>query len=157
MKITEIKNRLEDIINFDYSVLHIISDVFVEMDEILETYQTNVGDIQTLEEMKRTVAGNLVYFSKLFGEVKKFKGTNHIYLADARKRIKAQTLKLMEGSTSANRELVYDHPNFTSKMEAIEFLKRQFITIEELYNNYEKLFNGIVQSISKETKTFQGV
>lgn len=156
MKQQEIQQRLSGIINFDYDVLYQISDIFDIIDGAVTEYLSLTCDLESLEHNKIKIAGNLVYLSRLFGEVKRFKGNNHTFLEDARKRVKALCLKEMEGSITANRELVYDYPKFVEKLEAIEHLKKKFITIEELFKSYERIFQSITQSISKETKQFQG-
>lgn len=153
--IKELKEGLDDIIFFDYDILKKIGKVFNELNDSLQEYSTTTCDLETLERLKVNVAANLVYFSHLFGEVRKFKGTNHIYLTDARKRLKARVMKSMSGSISSKSELVYDEPDFINGLKLIEYLRSQFIIIEELYNSYERLFNSITQTISKEGKQFQ--
>lgn len=153
--IKELKEGLNDIIFFDFDVLRKIESVFAELNNSLQEYSTTTCDLETLERLKVNVAANLVYFSYLFGEIRKFKGTNHIYLTDARKRLKARVMKSMSGSISSKSELVYDEPDFVAGIRLIEYLRSQFIVIEELYNSYERLFNSITQTISKEGKQFQ--
>lgn len=157
MSLRKIKEKLDGFIDVnDIDSLIEMAELLKEMEEnVLDVYNSN-PDLRVLEEIKVYLSGHLIYLAQLFGKVKKYKGSNHTYLEDARKQLKAKCIKDMSGSVTKNREEVYDTYEFKETNKYILKLKEQFIIIEELYDNFQRLYNSIQQSISIEVKTFQG-
>lgn len=157
MNLKKVKENLKDYIDIsDIDSLIEMADLLKEMEEnVLDVYNSN-PDLRTLEEIKKHLSAHLIYMAQLFGKVKKYKGSNHTYLEDARKQLKAKCIEEMSGSVSKKREEVYNTPQFKETIKYILKLKEQFIIIEELYENFQRLYNSIQQSISIEVRTFQG-
>jgi len=157
MDVKRIKNDLYDLIDIDdIDYIYKISDIIKELDEkVLEVYKTQPS-LSTLEEIKTILSANLIYMSTLFGKIRKYKGSNHTYLEDARKQLKSNCILKMEGSTSKRKEEVYSNEDYVRVNKSLLKLKEQFITIEELYESFQRLFQSIQQTISTEAKSFQG-
>lgn len=157
MNLKKVKENLKDYIDInDIDSLIEMASLLKEMEEeVLDVYNSK-PDLRVLEEIKIYLAGHLIYMAQLFGKVRKYKGSNHTYLEDARKQLKAKCIEEMSGSVSKKREEVYNTPQFKETIKYILKLKEQFIIIEELYENFQRLYNSIQQSISIEVRTFQG-
>lgn len=162
MKTNEIKELVGDIVTLDFDTLKEIKDVFTKLSELLTDYK-NCTDINTLDNIKREIASWLVFLAPMWGEIKKHKGSNHTFLEDARKRLKAVVLSRMITSTkdqkgmalTTAKELVYNDIEFVTKSEALLLLKKNLITFEELFEGYQRVFQSILQSVSIEAKSFQ--
>lgn len=153
----EIENDLGNLMDLsDLQALYKIADIFKILEvEVLDVYNSN-PPINVLEEIKIELAGQLVYLAKLYGAVKKYKGSNHTYLEDARKQLKAICFDKMPGNVTQKKESIYNYPEFVRRNNSLIKMKQQFVTIEEIYESYQRLFQSIQQSISVETKSFQG-
>lgn len=117
---------------------------------------TNMQDLQdpfVLEKIKRDFDSELTNMATLFSKIKRYKGGQHVYLEDTRKRIKSEIIsKLMSPplnlKTTQAETAIYSNEEYVAKMEIIENLRGFMTNVELLYDRYESTFNSIIQSQS---------
>jgi hypothetical protein len=128
-----------------------IATTIESLDSCTDRYTKNVDSVTELENLKREFAGHLSYFAKLVGTVRGYKGGNHIYLEDATKKIKADTIEMLlndgKNITTAERTL-YNHTYYEREIGKIETIRGLFEKVDSLYKTYSATFQAIVQSIS---------
>jgi hypothetical protein len=92
-----------------------------------------------------------------YARIKKFKGSQHVYLDELRKKIKGEALQLLldEGQKVTSAEtLVYKTQYYTERINLMENIKEFMIKTELLYDRFESTFNSIIQSYSTARKEF---
>jgi len=146
--------------------LEAIATAIKKLNALTEEYSKNNStvDYDSLELLKRRFNGELLYFTNLYGTIRKFKGVNHAYFEDAIKRVKSEAIDLMLHSidevtgakynvTSAERK-VYSHPYYTERLELISRLKQSFEKADALHSYYQGVLQSLIQSVSVAAKEF---
>jgi hypothetical protein len=122
-------------------------------------------DLHRLEALKREYNGELLFFTNLYGNIKRYKSAGHSYFEDVLKRVKAEAVNIMlnqidpvTGSrynvTSVERQ-VYQYPYYTDRFELIQKLRGQFERAEKLHGLFNETFQSIRQSISVAAKEYE--
>lgn len=142
----------EDYINTNkvLSNLLIISAEYHSMTDMYDPYQ--------LEIIKRKFDSQMQHLSAHYAKIKKFKGGQHVYLDEVRKKIKGKALQLLldEGCKVTSAEtLVYKTEYYVKRINLMENIKEFMIKTELLYDRFESTFNSIVQSLSSAKKEFE--
>lgn len=153
LKVTDLVNLTEE----DYTStsaclkeLKSLSNEYYQMSDLYDPFY--------LEEIKRKFDNKMQTLAVKYAKVKKFKGSQHVYLDEVRKKIKAQSLKILldEGvKVTAASDLVYDSDYYTTRISLMEDIKEFMIKTEELYERYNTTFQAIVQSLSTAKKEFE--
>ncbi len=112
---------------------------------------TDMYDPNQLEIIKRKFDSQMQHLSTYFAKIKKFKGTQHVYLDEVRKKIKGEALQILldEGHKVTSAEsLVYQTDYYVKRINLMENIKEFMIKTELLYERFEATFNSIIQSYS---------
>ena len=127
----------------------IISTIKV-LDE-LSTRYLNMEDPFELYNLKKHFNAHLQRFATLFSQVKIFKGSQHVYLEEERKRLKAETFEILKtkgvNKTEAEK-LVYAEAYYIERLDMIRNVAKLLIKTELLYDRYDQTLQCIIQSIS---------
>ena len=139
---------------------------YVETNKLLKILQglsseyhnmTDMYDPNQLEIIKRKFDGNMQLLAVYYARIKKFKGAQHVFLDEVRKKIKGEALQLLldEGQKVTSAEtLVYKTEYYTTRINLMENIKEFMIKTELLYDRFEATFNSIIQSYSSARKEF---
>lgn len=112
-------------------------------------------DPNQLEIIKRKFDSQMQHLSPYYAKIKKFKGGQHVYLDEVRKKIKGEALQLLldEGHKVTSAEtLVYKTDYYVKRINLMENIKEFMIKTELLYDRFEATFNAIIQSYSTAKK-----
>ena len=119
---------------------------------------TDMYDPNQLEIIKRKFDSQMQHLSTYYAKIKKFKGGQHVYLDEVRKKIKGEALQLLldEGHKVTSAEtLVYKTDYYVKRINLMENIKEFMIKTELLYDRFEATFNAIIQSYSTARKEFE--
>lgn len=112
-------------------------------------------DPNQLEIIKRKFDSYMQTFAVQYAKIKKFKGSQHVYLDEVRKRIKAEALEILmeEGvKVTAADSLVYKSKYYTERIRLMEDVKEFMIKTEILYERFDTTFQAIVSSLYSSSK-----
>jgi hypothetical protein len=156
----EEKLKVSDLIDLsqeDYlstnSILNNLLALSKEYHSMVDMYDPN-----QLEIIKRKFDSQMQHLSPYYAKIKKFKGGQHVYLDEVRKKIKGEALQILldEGSKVTSAEtLVYKTDYYVKRINLMENIKEFMIKTELLYDRFESTFNAIVQSLSSARKEFE--
>jgi hypothetical protein len=156
----EEKLKVSDLIDLsqdDYlstnSILNNLLVLSKEYHSMVDMYDPN-----QLEIIKRKFDSQMQHLSPYYAKIKKFKGGQHVYLDEVRKKIKGEALQILldEGHKVTSAEtLVYKTDYYTKRINLMENIKEFMIKTELLYDRFESTFNAIVQSLSSARKEFE--
>lgn len=127
-----------------------ILETVEKLQNMSETYE-HLWDIESLEKLKREYNSTLQYFGTLYANTKVYKGPNHTYLETAVKKLKSQTIGLIEEtgkSMTAAEKLYVNHPHFEQWFPNINNLIKFFIEVEVKYERFSGTLQCIIQSVS---------
>ncbi|MAX51555.1 MAG: hypothetical protein CMH22_06205 [Methylophaga sp.] len=119
---------------------------------------TDIYDPYELERIKRAFDSQMQMLSVSYAALKKFKGSQHVYLDEVRKRVKAEALEALldEGvKVTAAGDLVYKSKYYTDRIALMEDIKEFMIKVELMYDRYDTTFQSIVQSLSTAKKEYE--
>ena len=112
-------------------------------------------DPNQLEIIKRRFDSQMQHLSPYYAKIKKFKGSQHVYLDEVRKKIKGEAMQLLldEGQKVTSAEtLVYKTDYYVKRVNLMEDIKEFMLKTELLYERFEYTFNAIIQSYSTAKK-----
>ncbi len=135
----------EDYVNTN-NILNNLLSLSKEYHDMADMYDPN-----QLEIIKRKFDSQMQHLSTYFAKIKKFKGTQHVYLDEVRKKIKGEALQILldEGHKVTSAEsLVYQTDYYVKRINLMENIKEFMIKTELLYERFEATFNSIIQSYS---------
>lgn len=154
------KLKVSDLINLQ-------ENDYIETNSLLKSLQglsteyhnmTDMYDPHQLEIIKRKFDSNMQSLAAYYAKIKKFKGAQHVYLDEVRKKIKGEALQLLldEGQKVTSAEtLVYKTTYYTDRINLMENIKEFMIKTELLYERFESTFNSIIQSYSTARKEYE--
>lgn len=119
---------------------------------------SDMYDPHQLEQIKRKFDSYMQNLAVHYAAIKKFKGNQHVFLDEVRKRVKAEALQqlLDEGQrVTAAETLVYKSDYYVKRVNLMEDIKEFMIKVELLYDRYNTTFQSIVQSLSSARKEFE--
>ena len=142
----------EDYINTNNTInnLLILSKEYHDMVDMYDPSQ--------LEIIKRKFDSNMQHLAVHYAKIKKFKGAQHVYLDEVRKKIKGEALQILldEGQKVTSAEsLVYKTDYYIKRINLMENIKEFMIKTELLYERFDATFNAIVQSYSSAKKEYE--
>jgi hypothetical protein len=156
----EEKLKVSDLIDLsekDYTRTHEITKnlrvLSAEYHNMVDMYDPN-----QLEIIKRKFDSEMQSLSVYYAKIKKFKGGQHVYLDEVRKKIKGEALQLLldEGHKVTSAEtLVYKTDYYVQRINLMEDIKEFMIRTELLYERFEATFNSIIQSLSTAKKEYE--
>jgi hypothetical protein len=149
--------KVSDIVDFTEKDFTETKTVIQNLMKLTENYikMGDIGDLDGLERIKRDFIGYLQRYTVLYSKVKRYKGSSHTYLEEARKRAKAIAIKdLIDGGMNATnaKNTVYDSDIYLAHQKALASIGAFFIKVEELYGQFDKTLRAIIQSISVQSK-----
>lgn len=115
-------------------------------------------DPNQLEIIKRRFDSQMQHLSPYYAKIKKFKGSQHVYLDEVRKKIKGEAMQLLldEGQKVTSAEtLVYKTDYYVKRVNLMEDIKEFMLKTELLYERFEYTFNAIIQSYSTARKELE--
>lgn len=110
---------------------------------------TDMYDPNQLEVIKRQFDGYMQSLAVYYAKIKKFKGAQHVYLDEVRKKIKGEALQILldDGHKVTSAEtLVYKTDYYVQRINLMESIKEFMIKTELMYERFEATFNSIIQS-----------
>ena len=111
-----------------------------------------------LEKIKRTFDSYMQTFASQYAKVKKYKGSQHVYLDEVRKKIKAEALGILleEGMrVTAADTIVYKSEYYVQRVNLMEDIKEFMIKVELYYERFNNTFDSIVSSLYTAKKEFE--
>ena len=151
--------KVSDLINLsqeDYEqtnmILKSLLNLSSEYHNMVDMYDPN-----QLEIIKRKFDSQMQHLSSYYAKIKKFKGGQHVYLDEVRKKIKGEALQLLldEGHKVTSAEtLVYKTDYYVKRINLMENIKEFMIKTELLYDRFEATFNAIIQSYASARKEY---
>ena len=156
----EDKLKVSDLINLtqeDYlqtnTILNNLLTLSKEYHNMIDMYDPN-----QLEIIKRKFDSQMQHLSPHYAKIKSFKGSQHVYLDEVRKKIKGEALQILldEGQKVTSAEtLVYKTEYDVKRINLMENIKEFMIKTELLYERFEATFNAIIQSYSTARKELE--
>jgi hypothetical protein len=159
--------KVQDIIsNLKESQIDDITSSIKRSEDIVRRYTqiNDTSDLESLEALKKELNGELMYLTNLYGIIRKFKGTNHVYFEDVLKRVKAEAIDIMTNSidpasgkrfSTTSAELkVYQHPYYVERLDLIMKLRQAFIRADEMHSFFNTALQSIIQSVSVAAKEY---
>ena len=156
----EDKLKVSDLINLtqeDYlqtkTILNNLLTLSKEYHNMIDMYDPN-----QLEIIKRKFDSQMQHLSPHYAKIKSFKGSQHVYLDEVRKKIKGEALQILldEGQKVTSAEtLVYKTEYYVKRINLMENIKEFMIKTELLYERFEATFNAIIQSYSTARKELE--
>lgn len=116
---------------------------------------TDMYDPNQLEIIKRKFDSYMQHLAGYYAKIKKFKGSQHVFLDEVRKKVKAEALQLLldEGHKITSAEtLVYKTDYYVKRINLMEDIKEFMIKTELLYDRFDATFQSIIQSYSAAKK-----
>lgn len=156
----EDKLKVSDLINLtqeDYvqtnAILNNLLALSKEYHSMIDMYDPN-----QLEIIKRKFDSQMQHLSPHYAKIKSFKGSQHVYLDEVRKKIKGEALQILldEGQKVTSAEtLVYKTDYYVKRINLMENIKEFMIKTELLYERFEATFNSIIQSYSMAKREYE--
>ena len=119
---------------------------------------TDMYDPNQLEVIKRQFDGYMQSLAVYYAKIKKFKGAQHVYLDEVRKKIKGEALQILldDGHKVTSAEtLVYKTDYYVQRINLMESIKEFIIKTELMYERFEATFNSIIQSYSTARREYE--
>lgn len=156
----EVELKVSDLVTLSKETYIVTGNTLKELSLIAKEYHDmlDMYDPHQLESIKRRFDAHMQNLAVQYAAIKKFKGNQHVYLDEVRKRIKAEALQnlLDEGvKVTAAGDLVYKCDYYTKRVTLMEDIKEFMIKVELLYDRYNTTFQSIVQSLSSAKKEFE--
>ena len=152
--------KVSDLINLsqeDYEQTNIslkgLLNLSSEYHNMVDMYDPN-----QLEIIKRKFDSQMQHLSPFYAKIKKFKGSQHVYLDEIRKKIKGEALQLLldEGQKVTSAEsLVYKTDYYVKRISLMENIKEFMLKTEMLYERFEATFNAIIQSYAAARREYE--
>jgi len=154
------KLKVNDIIRLNQKDVQQINDSLTRLSDLSKLYYEadDLFDVVQLEETKRRFLAELQYFTVMYSKTKQYKNDSNYYLSELRKKVKADTIKLLldEGKKIGMAEaLCYSHEYYVDRILLIETLVEFFVKVEYLQTFYQNLAQSIIQSVSISSKERQ--
>lgn len=146
--------KFEDLVKIKAKTLDEIKISMDKMEDLTKSY-LKTDDVFGLEGLKKLFVAELQYFARLYADIKSFKGPNHTYFENQRKKVKAEALDLLtaEGlKVTAAESKVYGTAYYSERIKILEKYTPVFIAVELRYEQYNNTLQAIVQSISVANK-----
>lgn len=150
-------NDLVDLSQEDYintnNIINNLKSLSKEYHDMVDMYDPN-----QLEIIKRKFDNNMQHLAVYYAKIKKFKGGQHVYLDEVRKKIKGEALQILldEGQKVTSAEtLVYKTDYYVKRINLMENIKEFMIKTELLYERFEATFNAIIQSYSSAKREYE--
>lgn len=152
--------KVSDLVSLSKADYEETNKILLNLAALSKEYHSMVDmyDPHQLEILKRDFDSEMQHLAPYYAKIKKYKGTQHVYLDEVRKRIKGEALELLlvEGHKITSAEtLVYKTDYYTKRINLMENIKEFMIKTELLYDRFESTFNSIVQSCSVARKEFE--
>lgn len=156
----EKKLKVSDLIN-------LTETDYIETNKLLKALQglsteyhsmSDFYDPHQLEIIKRKFDSHMQSLATYYARIKKFKGAQHVYLDEVRKKIKGEALQILldEGQKVTSAEtLVYKTEYYVERINLMENIKEFMIKTELLYERFESTFNSIIQSYATARKEYE--
>lgn len=149
--------KVSDLVNLTEKDYITTNTLLSELMSLSEEYHNmeDMYDPDQLEIIKRKFNGLMQSLSVKYARIKKYKGSQHVYLDEVRKKIKGEALEILlnEGHKVTSAEtMVYKTPYYVERITLMEDIKEFMIKTELLYERFESTFNSIVQSLSVARK-----
>ncbi len=149
--------KVSDLISLTEKDYRDTNDLLKKLTELSNEYHnmTDMYDPNLLEVIKRKFNSYMQRLAVCYSKIKKYKGSQHVYLDEARKKIKGEALQILldEGAKVTSAEtLVYKTRYYTERIKLMEDIKEFMIKTELLYERFEYTFSSIVQSYSAARK-----
>lgn len=148
---------LIDLSQSDYidtnNILTVLRNLSKEYHDMVDMYDPN-----QLEIIKRKFDSNMQHLAVYYAKIKKFKGAQHVYLDEVRKKIKGEALQILldEGHKVTSAEtLVYKTDYYIKRINLMENIKEFMIKTELLYERFEATFNAIIQSYATAKREYE--
>jgi hypothetical protein len=156
----EEKLKVSDLINLSQEDYLNTNGILSNLLALSKEYHdmTDMYDPNQLEIIKRKFDSQMQHLSPYYAKIKKYKGTQHVYLDEVRKKIKGEALQLLldEGHKVTSAEtLVYKTDYYVQRINLMEDIKEFMIRTELLYERFEATFNSIIQSLSTAKKEYE--
>jgi len=157
------KIKVSDIIPYPKDLDNKMLEQIKRLGELKDAYMSAGDNIHTLEEIKREIVGILAYLSTLYGKIKRFKGSNHTFMEEERKVLKARVIKkLVDGGMSFTTadKLCYDDDEYKDYSATMGRMKEIFTGYEAVVDIYQYVLQSVIQSISvlsKEKSNYNNV
>lgn len=154
------KLKVSDLINLQESDYIETNKLLKELQRLSTEYHnmTDMYDPNQLEVIKRKFDGYMQSLAVYYARIKKFKGAQHVYLDEVRKKIKGEALQILldDGQKVTSAEtLVYKTDYYVERINLMENIKEFMIKTELLYERFEATFNSIIQSYSSARKELE--
>lgn len=149
--------KVSDLVDLKESDYVDTISTITELNKLSEEYHTmsDFYDPDQLEIIKRKFDSYMQTFAVQYARVKKYKGSQHVYLDEVRKKIKAEAIQILldEGSKiTAAESLVYKSKYYTERVNLMENIKEFMIKTELLYERFDNTFQSIVSSLYSAAK-----
>lgn len=144
------------------STISELKDSIKKLTDLSSVYQksSDISDPYFLENIKKEFDGYMQRMATLFSKIKKYKGAQHVYLEDVRKKVKSEVLvKLM--SEPRNLKItqaevyLYTDEEYIEKIKLVESLREFMINVELMYERFEITYNAIIQSQSLVKREYE--
>lgn len=145
-------------------LVNLSKEDYIETNNIINNLLTLSGEYHNMSDMydpnqleiiKRKFDNNMQHLSVYYAKIKKFKGSQHVFLDEVRKKVKAEALEILlnEGNKITSAEtLVYKTDYYVKRINLMEDIKEFMIKTELLYDRFDATFQSIVQSLSTAKK-----
>lgn len=153
LKVSSLVDLSKETYTETHEVIKNLSNLSAEYHSMTDFY-----DPYELERIKRQFDSYMQNFAVYYAKVKKFKGSQHVYLDEVRKKIKAEALQqlLDEGAkVTAAESLVYKSEYYVTRVNLMEDIKEFMIKVELLYDRFNGTFQSIIQSCSVARKEYE--
>lgn len=143
--------KVSDLINLSQQDYENTNLVLKELLSLSAEYHNMVDmyDPNQLEVIKRRFDSQMQHLAPYYAKIKKFKGSQHVYLDEIRKKIKGEALQILlnDGQKVTSAEsLVYKTDYYVKRINLMESIKEFMLKTEILYERFEATFNAIIQS-----------
>lgn len=151
--------KVSDLVNLskeDYLQTNILINNLLSLSNEYHN-MVDMYDPNQLEIIKRKFDNQMQHLSPYYAKIKKFKGSQHVYLDEVRKKIKGEAMQLLldEGQKVTSAEtLVYKTDYYVKRVNLMEDIKEFMLKTELLYERFEYTFNAIIQSYSTAKKEY---
>lgn len=153
LKVSDLVNlSKEDYVSANTLITNLLS-LSSEYHSMIDMYDPN-----QLEIIKRKFDSNMQHLAVHYAKIKKFKGSQHVFLDEVRKKVKAEAMEILlsEGQKVTSAEtLVYKTDYYVKRINLMEDIKEFMIKTELLYERFDTTFQSIIQSLSTAKKEFE--
>lgn len=153
LKVSDLVNLTQEDYLQTNTILNNLLTLSKEYHNMIDMYDPN-----QLEIIKRKFDSQMQHLSPHYAKIKSFKGSQHVYLDEVRKKIKGEALQILldEGQKVTSAEtLVYKTDYYIKRINLMENIKEFMIKTELLYERFEATFNAIIQSYSTARREYE--